>query len=108
MLKHGNLPDRMVFWEKPAGVYMNHFNVRREAVRQGSWKLLRDRSDKELQLFRLDTDTAEQFDLSSKYPEKVQELYLNFSNWKEEVYNESPMTLDEMIKYLKETGVINE
>jgi len=106
LLKNGSLPERMIFWEKPTGVNMAHFDVRREAVRQGNWKLLRDRSDKELQLFRLDTDTAEQHDLSAKYPEKVQKLYSSFLNWKEEVYSESPMTLEEMIHYLDSTGVI--
>ena len=106
LLENGRLPERMVFWEKPAGVYMDHFNIRREAVRQGNWKLLRDRSDQELQLFKLDTDSAEQFDLSLKHPEKVQELHSALLRWKEEVYNDAPMTLEEMISYLEETGVI--
>ena len=108
LLKNGGLPQRRVFWEKPAGVYMDHFDVRREAVRQGNWKLLRDRSGEELKLFNLDTDTAEQFDISATYPEKVQEMYSAFLAWRQEVYSEAPMTLDDMVKYLEETGVIKE
>jgi arylsulfatase A-like enzyme len=106
MLENSVLPERMVFWEKPAGVYMDHFDLRREAVRQGKWKLLRERSGEDLQLFDLDTDTAEQFDLSGEYPEKVQELYSAFLKWKEEVYSDAPMDLDAMLEYLEENGIL--
>ena len=96
----------MVFWEKPTGVGMNNFNIRREAVRQGNWKLIRDRSGKDLELYDLNTDIAEQNDLSPQYPEKVKELYEAFLTWKSEVYADSPMSLEEMILYLREEGVI--
>lgn len=108
LLEQGKMPERMVFWEKPTGVHMRQFDIRREAVRYGSWKLLRDRSGTELKLFNLESDTAEQLDLSAKYPDLVDKMYSAFTEWKNEVYSEAPLNLEEMILYLKDNGVIRE
>ena len=105
-LKDGKLPERMIFWEKPVGVEMSSFQIRREAVRYGKWKLVRDRSGKELELYDLENDTAENTDLSSEYPDKVKELSQAFMKWKAEVYADSPVSLDEMINTLEENGTI--
>jgi len=83
LLRNERLPDRYLFWEKPLGVGMDRFHIRREAVRKGDWKYL-------------------------KNPELVNELHVKFLSWRENVYADAPLSLDGMIEYLVENSIINE
>lgn len=51
------------------------------ALRQGDWKLLKVRDDKEPRLFNLKDDVGEQHDLASAQPERVQKLQAVWEEW---------------------------
>jgi hypothetical protein len=48
---------------------------------KGDWKLIEYFEDGKLQLFNLKSDTAEQNELSKKYPDKLKELKNDLIQW---------------------------
>jgi len=70
------LPERTLFWREGL----------ERAVRQGPWKLCV--KDRHIELFNLDDDLREQYDLSKKKPELVQSLTDAWTAWETDV-NES-------------------
>ena len=64
--------DRTLVWHYPH----YHGSTWRpgSAIRQNQWKLIEFYEDEKVELYNLDKDIEEQHDLSSQYPEKVQEL----------------------------------
>ncbi len=50
-------------------------------MRKGDWKLIEYFEDGKLQLFNLKSDTAEQNELSKKYPYKLKELKNDLIQW---------------------------
>jgi arylsulfatase A-like enzyme len=71
-----SLPQRMLFWR--AGEAM--------AVRSGPWKLYR--KGERVELYNLDEDLGEKFNLASEQPEWVDRLSEAWHQWESEV-NES-------------------
>jgi len=70
------LPVRTLFWQHE-GQY---------AVRKGKWKLIV--SDNESpELYDLEKDIKEMFNVSEKYPDKVKELLDELKKWKRNVFN---------------------
>jgi arylsulfatase A-like enzyme len=51
------------------------------AVRQGDWKLLRERAGADFQLFHLARDVAEANDLSAACPERAEALRALLESW---------------------------
>jgi arylsulfatase A-like enzyme len=51
------------------------------AVREGRWKLLRERENGPTLLFDLDQDAAEAHDLASAHPDRVRALGELLSRW---------------------------
>ena len=54
---------------------------RHAALRQGDWKIVRERPEHPWQLFNLATDLAEQKNLASQHPKRVTELLTTFRAW---------------------------
>ncbi len=50
-------------------------------MRKGDWKLIEYFEDGKLQIFYLKSDTAEQNELSKKYPDKLKELKNDLIQW---------------------------
>lgn len=71
-----------IFWHYPH--YGNQGGLPSSAVRVGDWKLIRWHETKQAELFRLDVDPQEQYDLAAREPEKVTELGLLLNEWLEE------------------------
>jgi hypothetical protein len=63
--------------------------VNNRAVRNGPWKLVSvlDRSTRSwtTELFNLDQSLAEDVDLSTRYPERLEQLQRAFFDWSDEV-----------------------
>ena len=51
------------------------------ALRQGDWKIVRERPDRPWQLFNLVEDLSESKDLAGEYPQQVKELETAFADW---------------------------
>lgn len=51
-----------------------------QAIRYGKWKAVRFGASKEIELYDLDADKAEQFSVASKYPDLVAKLLLLFKS----------------------------
>ncbi len=72
--------NRAIFWHYP--VY--HHSVPASAVRQGDWKLIHFLNDDHKELYNLKEDIGETKDLSSKFPDKVNELYQLLDKWRKD------------------------
>lgn len=68
-------PHRSFYFE-----YQQH-----AAVRQGDWKIVRQRPNQTWQLFHLKEDVGEARDLAVFHPGKVDELSHTFSSWREAI-----------------------
>ncbi|HUG71469.1 MAG TPA: sulfatase-like hydrolase/transferase [Pirellulaceae bacterium] len=93
-LSGGGLPDDRVFDGKsPLPVLMNRaasphksffFSYRSHAaLRQGDWKIVREKPNDPWQLFNLAIDLSEKHNVASDDAERVAELALAFDRWRE-------------------------
>ncbi len=98
---------RLLFWEKPTGVGMAHFDNRRWAVRDGAWKLQQERNGKALELYDLVTDPTEARNVAAQNPDTVARLEAAFRTWRQDVYSECPYDLASVIARLKAKGIID-
>ena len=55
------------------------------AVRSGDYKLVQYIETKQLELYNLKEDISEEFNLSDKEPEKMNQLLKQLNDWKEEM-----------------------
>jgi arylsulfatase A-like enzyme len=69
LLNGSAVEDRALFW-------------RGEAMRQGHWKLV---GGPDGGLYNLSTDLPEQYDLSAKYPERVEAMQTAMAQWQQDV-----------------------
>lgn len=72
-----------IYWHYPH--YGNQGGLPSAAVRDGDWKLIRWFETGQEELFRLDLDPSEQYDLAARYPEKLAELSGSLDGWLEDV-----------------------
>lgn len=79
--------ERAIFWHFP--VY--HHDVPKGAVRKGDWKLVLDFATGKPALYNLRGDISEVKDLSTRYPEKTEELLSLLRNWQKDVGAEIPV-----------------
>ncbi|MFB2121633.1 arylsulfatase [Parapedobacter sp. 2B3] len=68
-----SIPARVYFWE--------HLGFR--AVRKGDWKVVSTFPENRWELYNMDVDRSEAVDLSSVFPEKVEELDSLYVDWAE-------------------------
>lgn len=66
------LERKTLFWHYPH--YHGSTWKPGAAIRQGQWKLIEFYHEQKTELYNLENDIGEQYDLSGKYPDKVQEL----------------------------------
>jgi arylsulfatase A len=100
------LEPRQLFWEMPIGVHIRHFTNRRWAVREGDWKLLRERQGKPLELYNLADDPREQRNLADVHPDVVERLEQAFHAWRKDVYAEAPYDEAAFVERLKAHGLM--
>ena len=55
------------------------------AVREGKWKLLYSRRGQQLELYNLEEDPVEEFNLVKEYPEIASDLNAKYTNWRNEM-----------------------
>lgn len=70
MFQDGKLPERSLFWA------LDSVSDLEFAVRNGAWKLFLDRDQTPQELYNLDEDPLEFFNLLEKETQKAQELTL--------------------------------
>ncbi|MFT5132445.1 MAG: arylsulfatase A-like enzyme [Gammaproteobacteria bacterium] len=73
ILAGGKMPSRSAFWALPSESELEF------AVRQGEWKLLLDRNKKAKELYNLDEDPLEFFNLLNTHPAIAQQLIESFN-----------------------------
>jgi len=71
----GSLGGRSLFWE----------SGKQQAMRDGDWKLVRDRQDGRAELFDLSEDRAEEDSLAERCPERTKEMLEAIDAWKLDV-----------------------
>lgn len=71
------IPDRALFWHYP--VY--HHSRPASAVRSGDWKLIHFYDTGENELYNLEDDLEEKFNLTESNPQKTAELKTILENW---------------------------
>ncbi len=70
-----------LYWHFPH--YGNQGGPPAGAVREGPWKLIEMYEDGALELYRLDRDISEQYNLVELYPERARELHHRLQQWRE-------------------------
>lgn len=68
--------------ETPAGhdgLYWEHLGA--QAVRQGPWKLVKGRNTDAWELYNLESDRNERYNLAEQYPERVQQMAGDWQAW---------------------------
>ena len=101
------LERRLLFWEQPIGVHIRHFTNRRWAVRDGHWKLLRERQGRPLELYNLDGDPREYKNVADIYPDIVDRLEQAYREWREDVWSDAPYDREAFVERLKKHGLMD-
>ena len=77
------------------GQYPGRFRSRPVSViRRGEWKLIENYETGTYELYNISDDIGERKDLSSEYPQKVQELLKVLNRWKQKVHAPIPDQLN--------------
>lgn len=84
LLKRTGAPDRdAIYWHYPH--YGNQGGAPSGAIRAGDWKLIEWYEDGRLELFNLQEDIGERYNLASQYPEKTAQLHARLKAWRTNV-----------------------
>lgn len=85
----GNLPIRSLFWHYPH--YGNQGGQPSSIIQKDKWKMIHYWEDGHNELYNLNNDSFEKFDLASRHPEKTLALYDELSTWLVEVDSKFPI-----------------
>lgn len=83
LLRGERLEPRSLYWHYPH--YSNQGGHPGAAVRRGRWKLIEGFEEGRLQLFDLEFDPGESYDLAESQPDLVSELQADLHAWYDEV-----------------------
>jgi arylsulfatase A-like enzyme len=86
----GELPERPIFWHYPH--YGNQGGTPASALRLGRYKLIEFFEDGRLELYDLEADISEQFDIAPQQPEVAQELHAVLAAWRASVHAKLPQS----------------
>jgi arylsulfatase A-like enzyme len=78
-----SLEPRELFWHYPH--YGNQGGQPGAAIRSGPWKLIEWYSSNKTELFRLDVDPGEQYDLAAQEPKRLEAMREKLHKWQAEV-----------------------
>ena len=77
LINNKPITKRDLYWRH----YSNDGNSQSSAIRSGKWKLVRSPKNEKAQLFDLNNDLFEKYDLATTNPEFVDELFQKLKNW---------------------------
>ncbi len=83
VLRGGRLPQRPLYWHYPH--YGNQGGAPGGAIREGRWKLIEWYEDGAIELFDLERDIGEHYNLARLYPEKARRLREKLAAWRREL-----------------------
>ncbi len=89
LLKGGQIEERAIFWHYPH--FSNQMGRPSSAIRLGDWKLIYFYEGAVKELYHIEDDPAESQNLAEKYPDKVNELWIELRRWL--VETNAPMPL---------------
>lgn len=80
LLKKNSFKERPIFW------YYPHYSgglggIPSAAIREGGYKLIRFFEDDHYELYNINGDTSEEYDLTTKLPKKANRLKQKLNNW---------------------------
>ncbi|MCK4966377.1 sulfatase, partial [bacterium] len=79
LTKSGHLNREALFWHFPH--YRGRGVVPYSIIRAGEWKLIKRYEGKTFELYNLNDDIEEKFDLADKMKDKVNNLDLELTKW---------------------------
>jgi len=80
LFEKDDMPERPLFWHYPH--YSNQGVEPGSAVRLGRYKLIDNFERERLELYDLEADLSEKYDISDANPEKTKELYKLLDEWR--------------------------
>lgn len=80
LFEKDDMPERPLFWHYPH--YSNQGVEPGSAVRLGRYKLIDNFERERLELYDLEADISEKYDISDANPEKTKELYKLLDEWR--------------------------
>ena len=88
LLKGDDIPDRPLYWHYPH--YGNQGGDPSSIMKQGKWKLIHYWEDGHDELYDLESDPAEQQEVSTEFPEITQKMSLQLLSWLSDVNAKLP------------------
>jgi len=103
------LEDRSIFWHYPLYLQGNGYNLvvpihgtdrlywratPCSVIRKGDWKLIQYFESGKIELFNLNKDLEEQWELSKSHPEKAEDLLHELKQWQRNTHAVIPTTLN--------------
>jgi arylsulfatase A-like enzyme len=88
LLKGGDIPDRPLYWHYPH--YGNQGGDPSSIMKQGKWKLIHYWENGNDELYDLQSDPAEQNDVSKEFPEITQKMSRQLLSWLSDVNAKLP------------------
>jgi arylsulfatase A-like enzyme len=77
-----------IFWHYPH--YSNQGGSPGCSMREGDWKLIEFFEDNRLELYNLEDDISEEYDVGDEYPEKRDEMHAKLVEWRKSVLAKIP------------------
>ena len=77
-----------IFWHYPH--YSNQGGSPGCSMREGDWKLIEFFEDNRVELYNLEDDISEEYDVGSEYPEKRDDMLLKLSEWRKSICAKIP------------------
>jgi len=77
-----------IFWHYPH--YSNQGGSPGCSMREGDWKLIEFFEDNRVELYNLEDDISEEYDVGNEYPEKRDDMLLKLSEWRKSICAKNP------------------